>query len=163
MAGGAEQAPPVEIERTVKVRAIGTVAISRSAAAGIKFHKKCEASRTRGLRCLLLSGLCVETIVMHVTRTDLGTPAYPRSQLLSRTGAAGATGDKSAAGHGGPVESALDGANANWLSQLRSQPAVRPEVVAAARAAVASGEIYSRSAAEAAAAGFLQSTHSFPE
>lgn len=100
---------------------------------------------------------------MHVTRTDHGTPAYPRSILLSREGAAARLAESASASAAGsaPAETTVHPAEPAWLARLEAEPAVRAEVVAAARAAVASGEILTQRAALAAAAGFLDSIDTF--
>lgn len=102
---------------------------------------------------------------MQVNRTDLGTSAVPRSLLLSREGAAGRPGEtpQPTPATAESVDARHRGVGADGLGRLQSEPAVRAEVVAAARAAVASGEVFSRSAAEAAAEGFLRSIDRFSE
>jgi hypothetical protein len=100
---------------------------------------------------------------MHVTRTDHGTTAYPRSILLSREGTAARLAESASPSAGGsaPADTTPHRAEPAWLARLHTEPAVRAEVVAAARAAVASGEILTQRAALAAAEGFLNSLDTF--
>lgn len=100
---------------------------------------------------------------MTVLRTDFGSPVAPRPLLLPRSGTAQGSGVSPGAVSSGraPLDPAASAVSSPSADGISTEPVVRAEVVAAARAAVASGELLTPAAAEATALEFLRSSFTF--